>query len=144
MDKASGVDAAYDPNLNARLMFALVSSYPFDLMDVFPKLMKFFTDFFARYMYVHLLLLSLLIFGRNGNKISSYLFSAVNHLLLSCGPNVGRKELGLLYPPFHKFALANATTTHIQLKEQIFVFWRILLRLDVDFAGISRHSAMVI
>jgi hypothetical protein len=49
MDKGSAVDAVYDPNLNARLLLALVSSCPFDLMGVFQKLMKFFVDFFARY-----------------------------------------------------------------------------------------------
>eukprot|EP00026_Physarum_polycephalum_P000025 Phypoly_transcript_00025.p1 GENE.Phypoly_transcript_00025~~Phypoly_transcript_00025.p1 ORF type:complete len:3119 (+),score=637.15 Phypoly_transcript_00025:93-9449(+) len=130
MDKGSSVDAAYDPNLNARLLFALVSSCPFDLMGVFPKLMKFFVDFFSRY--------------PSGTKISSFLFSTINHLLLSCGPNAGRTTLAEIYPVLHKFAVINSSTTQTQLKESIFVFWRIILRLDMDFAGKEFQTHVIV
>ena len=62
IQRGSAVDAAYDPNLNARLLFALVSSCPFDLMVVFPQLKKFLVDFFTRYPYVILSQSSFVVF----------------------------------------------------------------------------------
>jgi hypothetical protein len=44
--------AAFDPSLNARVLHALVTGYPFDLMQFYPKLHQFFTEFFSLYSYV--------------------------------------------------------------------------------------------
>jgi len=108
--------------IQARTLYSLITSYPMELHPFLPQFRGFFYQYFKA--------------NKEYSRSSLPLYSALNHILLSCAVDMGHvvRAIGAELHEHLLFRLRTVSTDE-QLKDQIVIFFRLQLRLQVSFTG---------